>query len=675
MNNENKLIEKCKKFNYNFLWNQSNFWMGLVFILCLSPFYGMIEVFFDSDVLKYIICMVCLILAVVGQFLYKSIMQRPKIEPFRKSRHFVGIYSIDDLYINKDYYEDVLISRIHEVKYLRGILDKIFLQETEKQSICIIGQSGTGKSTIINRLKIQLKDEENSINIIDCTDRYKDIKRYVLKKFMVETLEELYDKLEKSSQKILFVFDQFERFFYLSYCEQLQIRNILFNKLKLKNVASIFVLRSDYFTDFIYSLNIDEYIVPKGILSNLSSDNWENKYLLYCKNTTDENFPRNYDEYQENIIENRNDDIRILCMRSFDEMGKEVYDRFQDKKLIEKQMLLNLLENKCETPHFEEYFRKNTDRDLIIQYYDKQLCSTGDYYTSAQIMYLLSAGRIYNLFYRKQQIYEALLIGKDVDVKNINVILEKLCELQLIKLVQRDDINYFEIVHDYIAESFLEYAEVNLHEYVKNTLDDYRVNYRNTEYLQNIRECINLKKGTKTFEISILIMVFSIITLHSVYQFYNWGNFYPLFVNLPLYMATYYGYCLYTNIFKLYIGKNKVIIYCLYVGMALCVILANVYYKFWLIFAGVGTLLIGMAFSVIHSSKKISRVAKQFYSDFCNKVSCTGLVIGVTGFIFYYTNTNFYIGIMLIVAELIYAYIAQLSEEYFYYCVGMMNSR
>ena len=199
MNNENKLIEKCKKFNYNFLWNQSNFWMGLVFILCLSPFYGMIEVFFDSDVLKYIICMVCLILAVVGQFLYKSIMQRPKIEPFRKSRHFVGIYSIDDLYINKDYYEDVLISRIHEVKYLRGILDKIFLQETEKQSICIIGQSGTGKSTIINRLKIQLKDEENSINIIDCTDRYKDIKRYVLKKFMVETLEELYDKLEKSS--------------------------------------------------------------------------------------------------------------------------------------------------------------------------------------------------------------------------------------------------------------------------------------------------------------------------------------------------------------------------------------------------------------------------------------------------------------------------------------------
>lgn len=240
MYNENKLIEKCKKFNYNFFWNRSNFWMGLVFILCLSPLYGIIEVSFDSNVLKYIIYVICLILAVVGQFLYKSKMQRPKIDPFRKSRHFVGIYSIDDLYKNKDYYEDVLISRIHEVKYLRNILDEIFSQETEKQSICIVGQSGTGKSTIINRLKMELKDVENGINIVDCTDRYKDIKRYVLKKFMVETLEEVYDKLGKSSQKTLFIFDQFERFFYLSYSEQLQIKDILFNKLKQKNVASIF---------------------------------------------------------------------------------------------------------------------------------------------------------------------------------------------------------------------------------------------------------------------------------------------------------------------------------------------------------------------------------------------------------------------------------------------------
>ena len=78
---------------------------------------------------------------------------------------------------------------------------------------------------------------------------------------------------------------------------------------------------------------------------------------------------------------------------------------------------------------------------------------------------------------------------------------------------------------------------------------------------------------------------------------------------------------------------------------------------------------------MIRSNNKLSRVAQKFYSDFCNKVSWTGIVIGIAGFIFYFTNTNLYIGIILIIAELIYAYIAQLSEEYFYYCVGMMNSK
>lgn len=675
MNNESKLIEKCKKFNYNFFWNKSNFWCTLVFILGFSPFCGLIDIFVNSEILKIFIFLACIPTAIAGQLIYKSMRLEPQIKPFEKSKHFVGIYNTDDLYENKEYYDNVLISRIHEVKYIRKILDEIFLQQSKKQSVCIIGQSGTGKSTIINSLKTELTDTENDLKIIDCTDRYKDIKTYILKRFKVETLEEFYDILKECSQKTLFIFDQFERFFYLSYYEQLQLKEIIFSKLKQKNVASIFVLRSDYFTDFIYSFNINEHIVPEGILSNLSSDNWKTKYLLYCKNTTDENFPKNYDDFHKNIFENRNDAIRNLCMRSFDKMGEEVYQRFQDKKLIEKQMLLNLLENKYETTDFPDYFRNNSDRNLIIQYFDKQLCSTGDYYTSAQIMYLLSGGRIYNLLYSKQQIYEALLIGKDEDIERLNTILKKLCKLQLIKLVQRDDINYFEIVHDYIAESFIEYSEVNLHEYAKNTLDDYRVNYKSTEYLQHIRECIKRKKVKKTFELSIIITVFVILTFHAGYQFFCLNNIYPLFVNLPLYMASYYGYCLFTNIFKLYIGKKRMILYFLYLGMAICVICGSIWYKFWLIYAGLGTFLIGMAFLVIRSNNKLSRVAQKFYSDFCNKVSWTGIVIGIAGFIFHFTNTNLYIGIVLIIAELIYAYIAQLSEEYFYYCVGMMNSK
>lgn len=613
-----------------------------------------------------------MITAVIGYFIYDLIKHRPVVEPFKKSRHFVGIYNIDDLNKNKEYYDDVLISRVHEVEYLKELLDKIFQQGSKKHSINIIGQSGTGKSTIINRLQ----DELNDVNVINCTDRYKDLKRFILKKFKKETLEDVYAQLQNCSQKTLFIFDQFERFFYLNNSEQHHLKNIIFNQLNFENVASIFVLRSDYFTDFIYNINSESYIVPKGIFSSLSSDKWDsNKYLLYCKNITDEDFPRNFDDHQNNIIDNRNDDIKTLCMRSFDNMGEQVYNRFRNKKLIEKQILLNLLENKYDSTEFAEYFEKNNDRDLIIQYYDKQLCSTGDYYVSAKIMYLLSAGRVHNLFYNKQQIYEALLVNGDLGIQNINAILEKLCKLQLIKLVQREDINYYEIVHDYIAESYLEYAEVNLHEYAKSTLDDYRVNYKNDEYLRGIKECLKIKKSKRTFGRCILILVISFVTVNSLYQVLYLKNPYNLFVNLPLYLASYYGYCLYTNIFKLYTGKNKWIIHLLYTGMAGCVVGGSIFYKFWLTFAGVATILIGMAFLVIRNSNKMSRVAKKFYSDFSSKVTCTGIVILAAGIVFYFTNTNFYIGSFLILAELVYAYIAQLSEEYYDYCVGLMNSK
>lgn len=672
MYNEDKLIEKCKKFNYNFFWTNSKFWGVLIFVLGLTPFYELLKFFISSDIFLVLFLSICLIIAVVGYFIYDSIKKKPIIEPLKKSRHFVGIYNIDDLNKNKEYYNDVLISRVNEVEYLKELLDKIFQKDSEIHSISIIGQSGTGKSTIINCLLNELID----VNIINCTDRYKDLDTFVLKKLKKETWEEFYEQLQNCSQKTFFIFDQFERFFYLDYYEQLHLRKLIFDKLNFENVASIFVLRKDYFADFMYNINTESYIIPKGTLSSLDLKNLNsNKYLIYCKNTTDEDFLENLNNHQEKIIQNRNDEIKNLCLNSFDRIGEQVYNRFQYKKLIEKQIFLNLLENKYDTTDFVEYFEKNNDRDLIIQYYDKQLSSTGNYYISAKIMYLLSAGRIHNLLYSKQQIYEALLISKDLDIQNINIILEKLYDLQLIKLVQRQNINYFEIVHDYIAESFLEYAEVNLHEYAKSTLDDYRVNHKNVEYLEGVKKCLKSKKCKKTFELTILIFVINIITINSFYQLLYLENNYNLFVNLPLYLASYYGYCLFTNIFKLYTGKNKWIMYLLYLGMALCVIGGSVKYKIWLTFAGIGTMLIGINFCIIRNNDKISRVAKKFYSDFFNKVTWTGFVIFIAGSIFSYININIYIGILLICAELIYAYIAQLSEEYYDYCVGLMNSK
>lgn len=194
MYNENKLIEKCKKFNYNFFWNNSKFWGILIFILGLTPFYEVLKYFIDVNFFLILFFIICLIIAVIAYFIYDSFNQKPVIEPLKKSRHFVGIYSIDDLSKNKEYYEDILISRVHEVEYLKKLLDEIFQQSSKEHSISIIGQSGTGKSTIIS----QLQDELTNINVINCTDRYKDLKRFILKKLKKETVKELYEQLELS---------------------------------------------------------------------------------------------------------------------------------------------------------------------------------------------------------------------------------------------------------------------------------------------------------------------------------------------------------------------------------------------------------------------------------------------------------------------------------------------
>lgn len=672
MQNEDKIIEKYKKFSYNFFWNNSVLLGTLCFFFGLTPFYELADGMI-CDKYKVVFGLICLVTAILSYFLYNIKRKKLQISPLRKSNHFVGIYNIDELNRNKDYYDGVLISRISEVEYLKEILTEIYNERIAKKSICIIGESGSGKSTIINYLENNLLD----IDVINCTDRYKDLSRYLEKKFNIEILDEIKTKIENSNRKKLFIFDQFERFFYLSYEKQKELKEIIFNRLNLKNVAKIFILRSDYFADYIYNYNkAGTPILTKGIFASLFNDEMQfDSYLLYCKNIEDEDFPQNNGEYQNNILSNRKVQIKELCVEAFDEMGENVFERFKDKKLIEKQIFLNLLENKSVSTNFEEFFYNNTDRELLNIYYDKQLCSTGDYYTSAKVMYLLSSGRINNILFNVQQIYNALLLSRDGEIQHINDILKTLCEIQLIKTVQRDNTNYYEIVHDYIAESFMEYAGVNLHQYIRSTLDDYRINFKNDKYIQTVKSSLKLKKSKKIFEKTILLTVVIVMAINSVYQMVYLKSSFDFLIDIPLFFASYYGYCLYTNVYKLYCNKYKWVLPLLFIGMGISVIASCIIYKYWIVFAGIGTVLIGLSFLVIRNSDGISRVAKKFYNDFFGKVTATGAVISIVGLIFVYTDTNFYIGFILILAELVYAFIAQLSEEYYYYCIGLMNSK
>lgn len=147
-----------------------------VVFLGITPFYEFVKFIPFSNEL---FMAVCILLSIISYFSYDKLRERGKVALFKASRNFVGIYTIKDLNgRNSEFYNEKLISRIHELEYLKDILNKIFLQSDEKQSICIIGESGSGKSTIINCLQNELSD----VNVINCSDRYKDLKRFLLKR-------------------------------------------------------------------------------------------------------------------------------------------------------------------------------------------------------------------------------------------------------------------------------------------------------------------------------------------------------------------------------------------------------------------------------------------------------------------------------------------------------------
>lgn len=674
--NERKQIKKCKKNNYNFIWNNTISGKVLIFIFTATPLYSFSSDFIPSNY-KVLFNFSYFIISILLLFIYDKIREYPKIDPYLKNNNFVGIYSIEDLYgKDKNYYNNTLIKRIKEVEYLEKLLDEIFVQSSLKQSICVIGESGSGKSTIISKLQNKL---ENDINIINCSNRYKDLEHFLTKSFNVERLIDMYNLLNTSKSRTLFIFDQFERFFLLERDLQDEIKMKILNKLNIQNVASIFILRSDKFSDFIYDINITDIkennFTSNGILVKSFNSNWyQNNYLLFCKNDVDLNFPISTDLEQIEILEIRNNDLCTACKNTFN--MEKVYERFKNRKLIEKQIFFNLLENEYQNHayNFEHFLDENTDRDLLIRYFDKQLCSTRNYYDAARIMYLLSLGRIYNQTYSLSEIQLALLI-KEKSINKFNKCLESLKDLKLIRMIQENNINYYEIVHDYIAENFIEYAETDMHLYIKNTIHDFRVNYKNEKYRESLISCIEKMNKPLIFENCLLVFVLLAITTISLYHIFVLQNDYNIIISVLLYMASYYGYNLYCNIYRLYVGDKKWLLNFLFIGMSIIVILASVFYQGWIFFSGLGTIAIGASFFVIQLCKGFSRVAKEFYLDFSKKVSGTGLAIVISSFFFVGFNISFYLGAFLILCELIYAYGAQLSEQYYYYCIGLLNSK
>ena len=199
--------------------------------------------------------------------------KRGRIIPYcrKEDFEFLGLYDLKDNNIGNQ--RDIL-SRDEEIRYMHQVLEETILpQVSVKQALCITGPSGCGKSIILKFFKRAYKDE---YKIFDFSGNYHEFLGHMVSLFGTNIDYRISEMT--SAGKVIFILDQFERFFFLSESEQKNIQEII-RYLCRKNTGIIVSLREEYLADFLKRFDMNNFlsadqgqdVVPCGILRKMFS--------------------------------------------------------------------------------------------------------------------------------------------------------------------------------------------------------------------------------------------------------------------------------------------------------------------------------------------------------------------------------------------------------------------
>ena len=453
---------------------------------------------------------------------------------------FLGLYDLKD--DNPDNHNDIL-KRDEEIKYMHQILEEIiFPQRSVKQALCITGPSGCGKSIILNFFKQAYRDE---YNIFDFSGNYHELDGY-----MVSAIGTNIDR--KISElgftgKVVFILDQFERFFFLSAKEQERIQDIIRSLCKdKKNIGIIVSLREEYLADFLKRFDMnnllagdeEQSVIPCGILKKMfriiekkhdmppvtfsllqpiKTDTWQEHCiknnrtihldtgehvameklgdtLLYCQNQNAMRFQLNGKKSNISVLESK-------CKRLFgEEVGSLLFRKHVREPLIEQQIIFHMAEfNQKVLLHSEEQlhtFIEKDNNELLNRYFDHQLASCDNYFHASRLLYLLSQARMHQLSLKTQDLENYLfpdLFEKKGHEQLMNAI-EQLEAIQLIRKNTKGSGLEYEIAHDFIALTYSNYCSTNMDRNVKNALDLFISEYTDERRNAPFREKISHRK-------------------------------------------------------------------------------------------------------------------------------------------------------------------------------------
>lgn len=498
----------------------------------------------------------------------------------KENFEFLGLYDLKNT--NQGNSRDVL-KRDEEVKYMQQILEEIiFPQVSVKQALCITGPSGCGKSIIMNFFKQAYKDE---YKIFDFAGNYHELEGHMVSLFGTNIDKKISEMT--STGKVVFILDQFERFFFLSQKEQEGIQKII-KYLCKKNTGIIVSLREDYLAAFLkrfdmnnlLSVNERKNAAPSGILQEMFSavekkndmhftaaslfrmtktEPWgdytiknnvaihldTNEHtamekmgstLLYGRNQNEMIFRLNGENSNASVLESK-------CKILFGEKeGSLLFSKHANEPLIEQQIIFHMSEfNQKMRLYSEEELRTFIEKDsneLLAQYFDYQLASCSNYFHASRLLYLLSQARIRQLSLKTQDVENYLfpnLFAKKGHEQFMKVI-QQLENIQLIRKNTEGSSLEYEIAHDFIAEGYVNYASTNMDRNVKGALDLFILEYMDDRRNAAFKEKISLRKDISEQNfyrnvscVAFVFMVFAYLVQRFIFNPWTtlWDNFNP----------------------------------------------------------------------------------------------------------------------------------------------------
>lgn len=666
---EDKVIKRNKRLHRNifplFRKFSGRFFLEIIIVVLSSSVIDVLIEYFFKDIVNQVIFRLLAIL-IIG-ILWFIEKEKNIVIAYKITKQFSGLYCVDNLKNLNLNIENGLLPREKEAQFLLLMVEKVFSDEKEKCLICISGKSGCGKSTILYFLKQE--SENNEFQILDYSKKYD----FLLQYLVLDWGENWEDKIKNNKLKTIIIFDQFEQVFYKSEETRKDIAKVI-KTLVTINIAVIISIREEYLASLFQMISLNNYgnIERHGIIEDrkISSVCKDGIYFLTCLDEM---------EFQDRDTVVRESLIQLQCNAAFGTDASTIYEKVKNDRLIQQQIILNMLCNEKNNDRFIE-LKKQDSNYYLKRYYDVQLCSTGDFFIASRLMYLLMRGALNHIFFEKQDFMRALCIP-DIrcEKENFNRVILKLQEVQLVKRNVYNSEEVYEIAHDYVAKSYEAYANTEMSADIKAALDEYVTEYlketKISERIDSYREhrAISCRYANVILFLSVVICIG-----YNIYKYIQGNEETRMIVVLLSVVSLGYVYAFFYNITRFCMGRKIRIVQFSFMISMLSGTLASVSNGDWLFWLGMGNTFIGVSTLAIGYDKKISNLGKKMYLSYGGKTVLVGILLCYMDIYmkrFGNGNEVLLIEVVAMGALLVYAYYSHMNEEFIYtHLEGMFSS-